>query len=112
MITIGTTRDKNLKVRVNEDEKRLIKYKADELGISVSEYLRLTMFNNAPVIKQVELSGIAELSYEINRIGNNINQIAYVANRNKEIEPREIKILLDSQKYIEKQLRNFVMTVT
>lgn len=65
-------------VRFSEKERDYLNERSKEEGISASEYIRRCVYNKPfdyIVVKQVD-----NLIYEVNRIGNNINQIAHNAN--------------------------------
>lgn len=56
-----------------------------------SEFIRDSVLNNYIIIN--DDTNLRELVYEVNRIGNNINQLTKLANQNKEIQSEEIKWL-------------------
>ena len=70
------SKDLLIKARVSENEKRYIKSKADYCNLTVSEYLR-KMAISGIVIKR-DTSQLIKILNELNRIGNNVNQIAKV----------------------------------
>lgn len=75
-------RTANVLLRMLPEEKKILKEKADKFNMSMSDYLRdIVLFGN-PVIIGSRLNDIEanKLTYELNRIGNNINQLAYQAN--------------------------------
>ena len=91
-------------VRLSDHEEALLKIKAAEAGLSVSSFLRACALGDAgprarrsPTIEK-ELLG-ATLA-ELNRIGNNVNQIARVLNLGQERDPADIaatmKLLRDT----------------
>src|SRR5699024_8511204 len=53
-----------------------------------SEFIRNSVLNNYIIIN--DDTNLRELVYEVNRIGNNINQLKKLANQNKEIQSEEI----------------------
>lgn len=63
-----------LNFRVTENEMSYIKDKADYSGLSVSEYCRKAIID-CVVVKR-EMGDVIKVLQELNRIGNNINQIA------------------------------------
>ncbi len=96
--------DREFKFRLDENTDSIIRKKAKEKGISISLYLRgIIMTEEKKVIDKEQLLVYKELIYEINRIGNNINQIVknnnsklYSENDKKELAAgmEEIKKLL------------------
>ena len=67
------------------EEKALLEKNAFELGLSKADYLRKIILYGSIVGQHPVLDKEAgeKLLYEINRIGNNINQIAYNTNAKK-----------------------------
>lgn len=65
-------------VRYDPEQKIEHQKKADEAGLSLSEFLRKAA-DNAEIIVQDETINIRVIS-EINKFGNNINQLAKAAN--------------------------------
>ena len=68
-------KDKIITIRVNEKEKKLIE-RSEVAKLSLSEYLIKQGFDKDIVI----VDGLNEVVAELRRIGNNINQLAYLAN--------------------------------
>ncbi len=70
------------KFRLSVKDAKLLKAKAEEVGMTESEYLRLMISqkpNDYPEVRQL----LRDLINEVNRIGININQITY--NHNAEL---------------------------
>lgn len=75
----------NFYFRMTENEYQELKDKAYKRGISVSEYLRQAAIYNRGdsdacckdefILKREYVNELSRLNYEINRVGNNINQI-------------------------------------
>ena len=62
----------------------MLKKKAGEYGITKSEFLRqIILFGGIQGVPRIDEEKYNHLVYELNRIGNNINQIAYHANSKK-----------------------------
>ena len=70
-----------LLLRLTPTEKRNVAYHAQLMNVSVNEYISLLIRRKRIVICE----NIPELIYQIQKIGNNINQIAAVANTNQYI---------------------------
>ena len=85
----GRTVGKN--VSLTEAENTILEVKAAEAGLSVASYLRASALGEAgprarrrPTFeKEILGAAIAEL----NRVGNNVNQIARSVNREMEVDP-------------------------
>lgn len=76
--------DREFKFRIDEKTDRMLRKKAKKRGVSISLYLRsIIMTEEKSVIDKEQLLVYKELIYEINRIGNNINQI--VKNNNSKL---------------------------
>jgi len=78
------SRNVKLTARVSEEEAQKIKENAIKAGITVSEFLRRSALNIK--IKQKQCDELKYLTYEINRIGNNLNQISRKINTSREID--------------------------
>lgn len=75
------TKTERLQLRLTPMEKRNVAYHAQLMNVSVNEYISLLIRRKRIVICE----NIPELIYQIQKIGNNINQIAAVANTNQYI---------------------------
>lgn len=93
--------------RVTQNEKKLISERAKAAGMSISKYIltiseRKRLINPEPVVR---------LLIEINRIGNNINQIARVANSEHSVSKNQIETVERQMEYLNKKMEammNFV----
>ena len=94
---IYMNKNKRVTIRLTEDEYKNFTKQADELAISLSEFIRLKL-NNINKIKTSKCD--KNLVYEINRIGLNLNQIAKYTNSRKIVD----KLVLEQLIAIEKQL--------
>ncbi len=90
-------RDKQLNIRVTEYEYALIKQRMKESGSSSLREFVVDAATNGFLIN-VDYSDIKELAYEVNRIGNNINQIAHRINSEGIIYKKEIE---EVQQYVD-----------
>lgn len=85
--------------RVTKYEKMILSRRAKAAGLTLSKYIltvseRKRLINPEPIVR---------LMLEVNHIGNNINQIARVANTNKDISPKQIEILQKQMEYLKKR---------
>ena len=69
-------KDKIITIRVNENEKKKLIEKSKIAKLSLSEYLIKQGLDKEIVI----VDGLNEVVAELRRIGNNINQLTYLAN--------------------------------
>lgn len=99
---------RKITVRLTDQEYQEIKEKAKNSDIS--KYIRGTIldhpYENPELIKEVQT-----LTYEMNRIGNNINQIAHRHNANlyHADDIQELKQMLSQIRTIVLNLRNKIM---
>lgn len=80
-------REKQIKFRVTEEELKLIKSKIEDSKLKQTEFFISCATNKEIVI----IGGLKELAFEVNKIGNNLNQLTKIANREKEIDQIELK---------------------
>ena len=81
-------RDKEIHFMTTEEERDIIKERAREVNMNLGEYARRMLIEGQVTV--VDLAPIKELSGELGRIGNNINQIARKANQTNEITVDEL----------------------
>ena len=75
-------RDKQINIRLTESEYLNVCLQVEKSGLGLSEYIRKCILGKE--IKVV--SGIKELVWELNRIGNNLNQLTRKVNEGKAVE--------------------------
>jgi len=78
-----SNKNERLIFRVSPHEKTLVVNKARRAKLSVSDFCRKAVLEKE--IKHIE--GLTEHLYELNKIGNNINQIAVAANQGRDVAP-------------------------
>ncbi|MFC4652449.1 plasmid mobilization relaxosome protein MobC [Lactococcus nasutitermitis] len=91
------------KQNLNRPIQRLVRFNKDE-NEYIKEKIKASPFNNfqnfarilliTGEVKMVDYSELSKLNYEVNRIGNNINQMAKLAHQFDEISPADIENLL------------------
>lgn len=72
-------RNKQIVIRMSEEEYQKIKKKVNQSELTQQEYL-IRACNNKKIIV---IDGIRELTVELKRIGNNLNQIARACNEGR-----------------------------
>ncbi|EOS46457.1 hypothetical protein C809_02489 [Lachnospiraceae bacterium MD335] len=98
-------RDRDIHIMVTDYEYELIRQRMKASGKrTLREYL-VDMAVNGYIIK-VDYSEIKNLTYEINKIGTNINQIAYRANSTNYVSQIDINEIKDKVDMIWRLLRN------
>lgn len=100
----GRLRDKETHVRMTESEYARIKENFNESGkANLNDYIVETCLNGYTI--NVDYSQLKELCYEINRIGNNINQVAHKINSTDSIFQTDIDEIRDDMKKIVGMIR-------
>ncbi len=97
-------RDRQLNIRVTGYEYRLIQERMKKAGAASLREFMVESATNGYLIN-VDYSDIKALAYEINRIGNNINQIAYKINSENAVYKNEIEEVRDKVDLIWKMIR-------
>ncbi len=80
-----------MKFRATEEEAAEIRRKAAAAGMNISRFLRTSAVKSQVVLYNT--ADIYGLRSDLRRIGNNINQIAMVANSNKSVYLSDVKEL-------------------
>ena len=97
-------KNKRVTIRLTDVEHKHFTKQANELGINLSEFIRLKL-NNINKIKTSKCD--KNLVYEINRIGLNLNQIAKYTNSKKVLD----KLVMEELIKIEKQLNDVLKDI-
>ena len=90
--------------RMTPEEKKKLIAKAEEAHMSLSGYIIALSKSKRVVLKDE----IAELTVEISRIGNNINQIARVGNSQKYVYKAQLKYISDQLTQVEELLKKIL----
>ena len=101
-----TRNDKQIHLRVTETEYNELLRQTDFLGLKTYSDLIRMYINNA-VCVHVSFDGMFETATQISRIGNNINQIAKMANETRSVSPGQIDQMLSALNQIEKFFDDF-----
>lgn len=94
-------RDKKVTIRLTQDEYNKLNNETQKLNMSMSELIRHKILNKKVRVKS-KLS--TQAIYELNRIGNNLNQIAKHCNITKTIDKLVLQQLVDIEKELKKIL--------
>lgn len=97
-------RERQLKIRVTEYEYQLIRERMEKSGTATLREFLVESATNGFLIN-VDYSDIKKLAYEINRVGNNINQIAHKINSENAIYKNDIVEVQDKVDLIWKMIR-------
>lgn len=97
-------RDRQLNIRVTDYEYKLIQERMTASGSATLREFLVDVATNGFLIN-VDYSDIKALAYEINRIGNNINQIAHKINSEGLVYKEQIEDVQEDVNMIWKLLR-------
>lgn len=90
-------RNRKLNVYLLDEEWEILNAKADEAEMTKSDYVRnMIIFGAAHERTMFSKADTKALIFELNRIGNNLNQIAYQANLSRNIDDRDFQSLYAS----------------
>lgn len=91
-----------VKVHLNEEEHRYLKEQVELSGFTTEQYLRRLIAGKE--IRQRPPEKMTELLRQLSAIGNNINQIAKIANTYKRVTSEELEQVLEMQRTIWKAI--------
>ena len=102
-----------LSLYLNANEKVLLKTRAEKAGITQSAYLRELLLNEQ-YLKQKDVLELLtyinkELLKHLEKIGNNINQIAYVLNSGIAKSPKDILNEINELKTLLKEHKQIIL---
>ena len=86
-------RDKRIELRLSDSEYAEIEKKAELSGLTRTQLIRMLIMGEEIRAKPPE--EYLKLVREINAIGNNINQIAHIANSQKYVDREQLKSIVD-----------------
>ena len=93
-------------LRMHPDDKRMIKSRAKEVGLTASEYVRVSA-RSCEIIQKTRTDIDFRLVYELNKIGVNLNQIARAINARGESVPVNLeRVLKRIDGYLDKIVSN------
>lgn len=84
-----------LSLRLNEEEHKHLKMMALMTGFSIEQYLRNLIMGEA--MKQRPKTEIAEIKRQLAAIGNNVNQIAKIANTYDRVRQTDVEYIVEMQ---------------
>jgi len=94
-------KDRRVTIRLTQDEYDKLYQQAKALDITLSQLLRKKILGNR---ERLATKCDKELLYEINRIGNNLNQIAKHCNINKSVDKLVLKSLVEIERKINEKI--------
>lgn len=101
--TMSMKKNQIIKVRVTPEEKALIEERMQKMQIiNLSAFVRKMLLNGLCV--KLDLKDIRDLSYQVNRLGNNLNQYAKWANETGAVYAKNMETLKEMfEEVIEKE---------
>lgn len=93
-------KDARIYFRCSQKDKGNVRKKAKQANMNMSEYIIALSENKKIFI----VDGVLELSLELKRIGNNINQIAMVANSQRFVNEHQLERVINEMKKVNKIL--------
>ena len=97
-------RDKQILIRVTEKEKEIILKYANKSKLSVNDFLIKTGMMKEIIVVQ----GLPEMTIEIIRVGNNVNQIAKAVHQGKTECGDELKVVKEELRNIWQLLKRLI----
>jgi len=105
-------KDKQINLRLSQELYNMLQLKSKASNMTASNYIRTSI--NSSQIKIDNSKDIGKLIGAINKIGNNINQIAYTlnkANNNNELNNIDYNNILDKLIIIEHQQSELLKSI-
>lgn len=105
-------RNKYLKIRVSEKEKKILERKARKSGVSVSEFIRATsIHSDDSQIRIIDVKPLRQFVFELTKQGTNLNQFMKFLHTYgiERISARHIKELLEDEKNIFERGKNMLI---
>ena len=88
-------RKRPIKLSLNEEEHKHLKMMALMTGFSIEQYLRNLIMGEA--MKPRPKTEIAEIKRQLAAIGNNVNQIAKIANTYDRVRQTDVEYIVEMQ---------------
>lgn len=105
-------KDKTITIRLSDELYNMLQIKASASNMNTSDYIRTSI--NESDIKVDNRKDIGKLIGSINKVGNNINQIAHnlnIANNSNKLDDINYNNILDKLTIIEYQLKEVLKGV-
>lgn len=101
---MNRTRPKQIVIRASEKEFQQIKEKVEKSKLTQNEYLLKSALNK----KIVVVEGLRDLTIEVKRIGNNLNQITRAVHEGKADYSKELSEVNEEMKEVWQLLRQLI----
>ena len=93
---------KIIKFRISDEEEKIIRELAQKCGMNISTYIRKSAINEKIVV--CDNGMIYKLNSAVRAIGNNINQIARVANSTGSVSNKDITDIHNNFDILQKEI--------
>lgn len=101
-------RKRKVYLRLFEEEFQILEDQCERFSMSKSEFLRnCILYGGVYSPERMEPEDLKNFLYELNRIGNNINQIAYNANSKKSTDREDMIALTNAFKEFQNLYKEF-----
>jgi len=102
-----------IEIRLTNEEKKMIQEYAKSDGLTVSDYIKRTALKKVLLSNRVEYTtDLRDLNFELNKIGNDVNQMAKHFNSKKDMGPQDFRsfqgmmvLYLEKMATVEHQLK-------
>lgn len=100
---MGRRRENKVTFRVDDDEWAIIHGLSGKANLSMEEFIRRRVLSDKKIVVQDERA-IHTLIAEVNRIGNNVNQIARMANSTGAVSREMLREVVSWQQELYRQI--------
>ena len=97
-------------VKLNDEELAVVKKKADFMKMPVGKYIRTMAVSGE--VKYYDLKELGAMKRSFLSIGNNLNQIAAVANASGSVYQKDIEDLQEEFKYFRSVMKNYLFEIS
>ncbi|MDU1540827.1 MAG: MobC family plasmid mobilization relaxosome protein [Paeniclostridium sordellii] len=101
---MGLIRDKQLKLRVTEKELKIIKNKIKKSKLNQNDFLLKSALEKEIVV----IEGLPEMTLELKKIGNNLNQLTKLVHQGKVNCKDELSEINEEMKEVWQLLRQLI----
>lgn len=99
----GTQKTKVVALRVTPEEHSMLKKKADEADVTMSDFLFAAAFDKGLIV--LDMAIMKELLYELQKVGVNLNQLLILCHKGKVTHPNINEVIALQNKILEEVLR-------
>lgn len=110
-----TTRDYTMKTRLTDDEKDILENLADKAGISMADYVRMSIFGPRHMRKLPGAEDLVESRRLLKNMANNVNQVTRSFHEKKlagTLTEKQIEIYINGVSTVEKKIRDQARSIS